>query len=348
MCSAISVIFPQFLQLSALRRPIRAVFCCKLPPPLEERLAMTRPVTRLWILALLLSAIACDSTDIQSDPAGPTSLGANGLKLSGIGDSIMQGFDAGSCDLPICFDQPEYSFAQGTSADVESLYLRFDEPGIEFVSVTGARMIGGSSNAQTQATRICQQKTRPNRIVILLGANDICNATSAATVPAVEDFAGALNDALSTLTAESCGLAPGSAIHVMSVPRLDLLYTSGLAKSGVDCVGTWTKFGICPLATTSPTAETIQGIVSAVEAYNQAILDTVTELQASTDATRELTFTTDYVGTTPNSSFGTYEFIPDDLSNLDCFHPSIQGQRKLACMAWESWQGDRVLTDCME
>jgi hypothetical protein len=311
-------------------------------------LVMTSRIPGLCVLTFAVLTNACNNDDVQTNPTDPSGLGANGLKLSGIGDSMMQGFDASPCELPICFDQPAYSFAQGTSPEVNSLYLRFDQPGKEFVSVTGAAMIGGDDNAKAQANRLCQQQTRPNRIVILLGANDICNATSVATVPPVADFATALKGALSTLASENCALAKGSSIHVMSIPRLDLLRASGLAKSDVDCVGIWTKFGICPLATTSPTDETLQGIAAAVDAYNQSILDTVTELQATTDAARELIFTTDYVDNSPNSSFGTYGFLPDDLSGLDCFHPSIQGQRKLACMTWESWQGNRTLTNCLQ
>lgn len=314
----------------------------------NECLAMTHPVSTSCIPALLLLASACGASDTQNDQRLPTDLGANGLKLAGIGDSIMQGFDAHSCELSICFDQPEFSFAQGTAPEVDSLFLRFEEPGMEFVSVTGAAMISGGSNAITQAKRLCQQKARPNRIVILLGANDVCNATSIPTLPSAEDFATALGDALATLASDDCALSQGSSIHVMSIPRLDLLYTSGVAKSGIDCVSKWSTFGICPLATTSPTDETLQGIATAVEDYNAAILKTVAQLQTNTQPERELTFSTDYVDDTPNSSFGTYNFLPDDLSDVDCFHPSIQGQRKLACTAWESWQGSLAVSNCLD
>jgi hypothetical protein len=299
-------------------------------------------------LVLLLLIGACDSGDSTGNAADSTGLGANGLKLSGIGDSIMQGFNADSCGASICFDEPEFSFAQGTSPEVRSLYSRFDDPGKEFVSVTGAAMIGGSNNAEAQANRLCQQATRPNRIVILLGANDICRSDTTTTLPTAEEFSSALSDTLSVLVAESCGLDRGSSIHVMSVPRIDLLQTSGIAKADVDCASIWQKFDICRLATDSPSLETLQAIAAAVTAYNQSILDTVTRVQANVDGSRELTLTTDYVGSDPNTSFGTYQFAPDDLSSLDCFHPSVQGQRKLACMAWESWQGSLDLTGCLE
>jgi lysophospholipase L1-like esterase len=275
-------------------------------------------------------------------------MGSNGLKLSGIGDSIMQGFDAAPCDLPICFEQPEYSFAQGTSVEVDSLYLRFEQPGIEFVSATGSEMVLGSNNAKAQANRLCGQATRANRIVILLGANDICNADSVAALPTAETFVNALGAALATLAAEDCNLPKGSQVHVISVPRVDLLHAAGLAKSGVNCPTIWHNFGICALATESPAETTLQAIATMVDAYNQAIVDTIASVQSTVDVSRKLEFTTDYVGTSENSSFGTYAFVPDDLSNLDCFHPSIQGQRKLACLAWETWQGNGAVAGCLE
>lgn len=300
-----------------------------------------------WACLALLSASGCGTDDGAGEAPKDTGLGSNGLKLSGMGDSIMQGFDAKPCGTPICFDQPEYSFAQGTSSEVESLYLRFGEPGKEFASVTGAAMVNGANNAKSQANRICHQEVRPNRIVILLGANDICNADALSTLPSALDFSNALNDALTLLASESCALARGSAIHVVSVPRVDLLQASGLAKTDVACSEIWHSYGICALATEAPSAETLQTIASTVDSYNRAIAATVAELKSTTDPARELTFTTDYVGAAPNTSFGTYAFVPADLSNLDCFHPSLQGQRKLACMAWESWQGSLDLSGCL-
>jgi hypothetical protein len=309
---------------------------------------MKRSTSTLWLLATLALGTACDSDDPQVSQADPTGLGENGLKLSGIGDSIMQGFDAAPCGAAICFDEPENSFAQGTSSDVNSLYLRFEKPGLEFASVSGAGMVSGSINAAAQASRICKQAVRPNRIVVLIGANDICNASSIDAVPTAEQFGTALSETLSVLTSDRCALTKGTSIHILSVPRLDLLRSSGLAKTGVACAKIWSAFGICTPATDSPSDETLQLIATTIDGYNQVILDTVTSMQANTDPGRELSFSTDYVDTTANSSFGTYAFVPDDLSDLDCFHPSIQGQRKLACLAWESWQGTGSSADCLQ
>jgi hypothetical protein len=304
-------------------------------------------VANLWILPVLTLCGACGSDAVPSN-AGATGLGKNGLKLSGIGDSIMQGFNAGSCGRSLCLEQPEYSFAQGTNAEVRSLYLRFENPGEEFVSVSGAEMIGGASSAKSQATRICQQQVRPNRIVILLGGNDVCNSSSVASLPSVADFASALGDALGLLVSDPCDLDPGSAIHVVSVPRVDLLYDAGLAKSDVDCSSVWQRFGICSLVTAAPTKETLSAVAARIAGYNQAILDTVTMIESGIDPGRDLHVTTDYVGDTPDSSFGTYGFLPEDLSSLDCFHPSIEGQTKLACLSWESWQGGGATADCLK
>ena len=292
---------------------------------------------------LLLAAGACAPDGTSSGDGTDT-----GIKLSGIGDSIMQGFDAKPCGLPICFDQPEYSFAQGTDGSINSLYSRFGAPESEFVSITGAELIAGSDNGTEQAAAICKQKVRPNRIVVLLGSNDICNADSVAMLATPAEFSAALTSMLVTLTSEACGLAKASAIHVMSIPRVDLLTAVGGTKTDVDCNAVWKTYDICHIVTAATSGKTIATVAETVRGYNRAVADAVAQVAGAIDASRQLQLTTDYVGETPNTSFGTYEFASEDISSLDCFHPSEKGQKKIACMAWQTWEGDGDLSSSVD
>ena len=127
--------------------------------------------------ALATLALACGGS-----PAPPG--GSPAFKVSGIGDSIMQGYDAGGCGLLFCGEQPDYSFAQGTQLATNSVYSRYRALGLlpqgeQFVSVSGAEMV---NDAKRQAEAVCALAQRPDRIVLLLGGNDVCNRTSLATM----------------------------------------------------------------------------------------------------------------------------------------------------------------------
>ncbi len=205
---------------------------------------------RLLATAAALSALtlACGGSPAQP-PGGPPA-----LKLSGIGDSMMQGANT-SVSAP--GEQPQYSFAQGTSPSVNSIFSRYQALGLlaggkEFVSVSGAQMVGGTSNAAVQAGRICQQAVKPDRIVLLLGANDVCNRPTVADLYPVDTFRAALKNALDALGAPACGLPAGTRVHVLSVPRIDGLRAAGLAKDAAGaawCLLVWSSFGICSIIT---------------------------------------------------------------------------------------------------
>ena len=49
---------------------------------------------------------------------------------------------------------------------------------------------------------------------------------------------------------------------------------------------------------------------------------------------RGIEVVTDYTDETPGTSVGTTTFLPTDINGGDCFHPSIQGQNKLADGIW--------------
>ncbi len=257
-------------------------------------------------------------------------------KLAGLGDSMMEAYDAGGA-----LEQRENSFAQGTTDAVFSLYSRYSlvsglPDGKEFASRTGDTMI---DDGLRQATLVCGQSPKPDRIVILLGANDACDLRTPA------DFGAALKSVLDRLaSARDCGLPAGTRVHVLSVPRVDYL---AQVVSPSKCLANGPQIA-CNKATGTP--EALRLLAHTVLGYNEAIgkaVDAANVTYHLKDG--DIWFSTDWIGSTPaNSSIATYAFTASDVSTLDCFHPSVEGQRRLACAAWESWEGLGDVAGCFQ
>jgi len=299
-------------------------------------------------VAIAALALACGGS-----PA-PESGGPQAFKLSGIGDSMMQGFDASTSPLG---EQPQNSFAQGTSPSVNSIFSRYQARGQlaggkEFVSVTGAQMVGGADSAAAQAGRLCRQAVKPDRIVLLLGANDVCNRPTVADLYPVDTFRAALKAALDALGAPACGLPAGTRVHVLSVPRVDQLRAAGLAKDAAhaaQCLLLWSSISICTIVTRETNAAVLAQVGARISEYNVALAEEVAAADAAHGGLAGIHFTTDWVGTAPDTSAGTYAFGPADVSDVDCFHPSVAGQRRLACIAWETWElGGGNVAGCVQ
>lgn len=259
-------------------------------------------------------------------------------KLAGIGDSISQGYSANGW----LGEHPDFGFVQGTDAAVNSVYSRFKarvpSMAVQSVSVSGAEMVGGSNNAAAQAARICQQAQKPNRVVLELGGNDVCNrARSSGADPTTNMYSAttyrnALKAAIDTLA--GC-LPQGAVVQVMSMPRVDYLYEAGIQRRGLYCQGVWSLAGICRIVTGETNAARRASVGARINEYNEALGAEVSAAQARHAA--QLRILTDWQGVAASGrSLGTYRFTGPDINGADCFHPYSSGQRKLACVAWET------------
>lgn len=288
---------------------------------------------------------------------GAPPVSSTASRLSGIGDSIMQGYDAGGCGFSFCGEQPDYSFAQGTQPATSSVYSRYRALGLlaegkQFVSASGAEMV---NDALVQAQAACALAQKPDRILFLLGGNDVCNRASVADLYPVAAFRAALKSALDALGAPACGLPAGSWVHVLSVPRVDKLRAAGLAKDASSslpvCQALWSAISICTIVTRETNEAVLAQIGAAIDAYNVALAAAVADADAAHGGPGGVRFTTDWKGppaTSPGTSVGSYVFGAADVSDIDCFHPSIEGQRKLACIAWETWElGSGDVASCL-
>lgn len=275
-------------------------------------------------------------------------------KQSNIGDSISQGFGANGFPG----DHPRLSWAQGTDDGVRSVYERqtvlyagFDQ---EPESVTGAELIGGDDNFPAQASRVCAQDRVPDQVFVLLGGNDVCNrgrsnnSNATANMYSNDTWRAYLRAGIDQLV--SCMPTHG-VVQVMSMPRVDYLYEAGRDKSLWCSWGIWPIAGVCRIVTAEGNATRRAQIGARIDAYNDIIREEVAAYGANTNRknSQGLRFVTDWVGSIAsgqrNTSVGTFRFSANDINGVDCFHPNVGGQAKLACLGWAvnpGGDGDRA------
>ncbi len=277
-------------------------------------------------------------------------------RQSNVGDSTSQAALADGWPV----DRPELSWVQGSSGAVYSIYMRYLEQVPAFTqrpeSVSGAELVGGGNNFAAQASRICAHEELPQHVSVLLGSNDVCNrprsssSDATATMYSVDTWLNALRAGLDQLAA--C-LPPGAKVHVLSFPRVDFLYNAGHAKSFYCPYVIWPSVGICRIVTAETRASRRAQIGARINEYNAVTQAEVALYDSNADGRnpRGVRFLSDWQGSIEdgyeNTSVGTYRFGASDINGTDCFHPSVQAQRKLACIAWAANpDGSGHVSDC--
>lgn len=275
------------------------------------------------VAAAVLGAAGCDA--VGGDSAAPSQSARPSPKptplwdrspssVAAVGDSITRGFDA--CD--VLSDCPEASWATGSSPEVDSLAVRLlGKAGAARRSwnyaVTGARM----ADLPGQMDRAVRRK--PQLVTVMVGANDACRATPSAMTP-VSAFRADFEDSLRSLRRA----LPKAQVFVASVPDLKRLWSQGRTSPMGKQV--W-QLGICPSMLGDPDAldsaavlrrDTVQ---KRVEDYNKVLR----EVCAEDERCR-------YDG---GAVYG-YRFGTAQLSRWDYFHPSVNGQARLAEIAYRT------------
>ncbi|MFJ7147891.1 SGNH/GDSL hydrolase family protein [Streptomyces sp. NPDC100445] len=269
------------------------------------------------VAAVVLGAAGCDG----GSPAAPGT-GAHTARppvwdrspdsIAAVGDSITRGFDA----CAVLSDCPEVSWATGGDARVDSLAVRLlGVPGAAERSwnyaVTGARM----ADLPGQMARAARR--RPQLVTVMAGANDACRSSASAMTP-VADFRADFEEALRTLRSA----LPRTQVYVASVPDLKRLWSQGRTNALGKEV--W-KLGICPSMLAD--ADDMTGsamlrrdsVQRRVVAYNAVLREVCAR-------DRRCRFDDDAVYD--------YRFGTDQLSQWDWFHPSTDGQARLAEIAY--------------
>ncbi|MFI1587620.1 SGNH/GDSL hydrolase family protein [Streptomyces halstedii] len=245
----------------------------------------------------------------------PTSVWNTGpSSVAAVGDSITRGFDACS----VLADCPEVSWATGTDDAVRSLAVRLLGPS-KAASHSWNHAVSGARMAQLPEQMALAAKERPELVTVMIGANDACRDTVDLMTP-VADFRASFETSLRQLRAK----APGAQVYVSSVPDLKRLWSTGRENPlGKEI---W-KLGICRsmLADADDMSAAAVARRDAVQervvAYNGALKDV-----CATDARCR------YDG----GAVFDYRFTGEQLSRWDWFHPGLDGQARLAEIAYRT------------
>ncbi|MFF6791141.1 SGNH/GDSL hydrolase family protein [Streptomyces filamentosus] len=247
-----------------------------------------------------------------SAPAPASAWAVPPASVAAVGDSVTRAFDA--CAL--LADCPEASWATGTDPAVNSLALRLLGPG---------KLAGNSWNLARSGARVAALPAqmaraaaeRPGLVTVMIGANDACRPTPAGMTP-VADFRRSFETALARLRKD----APKARVYVASVPDLRRLWDTGRAEPPARRV--W-ELGVCGSMLADPedlgaaAEERRASVAGRVAAYNRVLGEV-----CARDALCR------YDG---GAVFG-FRFDASLLSAWDWFHPSREGQARLAELAY--------------
>jgi lysophospholipase L1-like esterase len=238
--------------------------------------------------------------------------------MSALGDSITVAYDA----TKLLTAQPEYSWSTGTSASVQSLYLRLKKQNRKLVAanyaVSGAHM----SDLAGQAARVPVGTAKGKELVtILMGANDACT-DSVDSMTEVAVFRQGFEAALGALAARKI-----DHVVVASIPDIHKLWEAGYTLSSARFI--WGLYGICQSMLENPTSFSATD-VQRREAVRTRVVEFNAELAAAC-AAAAVACTFD-----GGAVFGA-TFTLDDISKIDYFHPSVTGQTKLADVTYTAF-----------
>lgn len=201
---------------------------------------------RRWVTAvvclLALVALACENGGGTAPSPSPGSPGTEAGGIAALGDSISTGF--GSCLVVTPCERNSWS--TGNSLRLGSHYRRLldHDPAIRGQAFNHAQAGARASALAGQAEQATRD--RPDRITVLIGANDVCHGKVAAMTP-VATFRSQVDRGLQVLGAE----LPKARLLVVSIPDLYRLWEVG--HTNERAVRAW-SLGICPALLKNPTS----------------------------------------------------------------------------------------------
>ncbi|MCX4822865.1 SGNH/GDSL hydrolase family protein [Streptomyces sp. NBC_01142] len=234
--------------------------------------------------------------------------------IAAVGDSITRGFDA----CVVLSDCPEVSWATGTDTGVRSLALRLlGERAVTERSWNYARSGADAGELPEQMAQAAARK--PELVTVMVGANDACADTADRMTP-VEEFRASLEVSMKRLRRT----APKAQVYVSSVPDLKRLWSTGRGNPLGKQI--W-KLGICASILGDADDESTKAqqrrtrVHERVMAYNQVLKDVCAkDLRCRYDG----------------GAVFDYRFSGEQLSRWDWFHPSKNGQERLAEIAYRN------------
>lgn len=265
-----------------------------------------------------LFAIAVASTWIAATTA-PESTRARSVRMGAIGDSITTAFNT---LYPL--DNPKLSWTTGLDPNrrVMSIAHRIQEavPGSTVASNNRA-FAGAKVKNMDRQVQMLAEGPHPQVITMLVGANDICSWRGPDHSAQLAEFERQYRKAVDRILTD----IPGAQTVLVPVPDLVQVRRAGLTT----CGSRWDHIALCPdLLSSDNPAQAEQIYAKRRQDVNEAIARIAQERQAQVHYA---------------SSIESTPIRPDDLSGLDCFHPSIRGQTHIAEAIWQAVDVPRLL-----
>jgi len=230
--------------------------------------------------------------------------------MAALGDSITVA--SASCGYQaVC---AENSWATGTDSAVHSHRQRLEQA--EGFAVTGYDDAVPGAHAADLATQVQQALTqKPDYVTVLVGANDLC-ATATAAMTATATYQQAVTSAVETLQAA----LPRVRIYLASVPDPTKLYA--LLRHDPRAGQVWAYTGACQSVLGTPG---VAGDADRAQVHARGV--------AYNDALGQVCLHHQRVYCDGQVVFQMKPTV-EDVSSLDYFHPSRQGQRAIADATW--------------
>ncbi len=292
---------------------------------LTRRLARARAVSvaALSITLLALMALAGEALATPAKVGPPTSIDA-------LGDSISRGYDSQGSGCTALSDCPAFSWETGTSATVDSIYLRTKalNPSVLLArpiinsttggndAKTGAKM----SELPEQAKNAVNAPNTPDQVLILMGANDVCTSSEATMTP-VSSFRASFKSGLEIL---SSGL-PEARIDVASIPNIFNLWS--VLHSNLSAQLVWGLAKICQAMLVNPTSTSPAEVTRRANVQKRNI-----EFNTVLGEVCAQFIHCHYDG----GAAYAINFPASDVGTIDYFHPNEHGQALAAATEWEA------------
>ena len=223
-----------------------------------------------------------------------------------LGDSISRATLANDRIDGLDYGQPQHSWATGydSSDGFKSHYERIKESN-QGISGNNFNLARSGAKADDLPGQAMPRWTKGAEYVVLnIGANDVCGMTPP------DEFEADYREALNILEA---GL-PQSTILVTGVGRVKRVYDVG--RRDFWCRLKWSTFQWCDNVLRSGRSQRNQADALNLE-YNKMLRDLSADLSAE-------------MGVAFDNGPYDWQFSKGNLSQVDCFHPDISGQRGLA------------------
>ncbi|MHC6591278.1 SGNH/GDSL hydrolase family protein [Arthrobacter sp. C152] len=245
--------------------------------------------------------------------AQPAAAATYPRSMAALGDSISRAADV------CCWygDHPAQSWSTGSASydGIQSHYERLLplRPAISGNNFNDARSGAKAKDLPAQAATAASQKAE--YVTILVGANDLCTS-SAATMTDPAAFRTSVEQSMAALNQ----MSPKPRVFMASIPNIyqlwSVLHTNSVAQ------WVWSSANICQsMLSSANTDADRQAVRDRENAFNAILADVCQSTYKN-------------ICRWDNGAVFNYSFSAGDVSVLDYFHPSLQGQAKLASITW--------------